>query len=171
MHREVIVPETGYDLIVHTGDFTTFGKGMQDFFDWYGSLTGTKLLILGNHEYPNPDYRIKANAVGIILLTGGQSIEVNGVVIAAIDSGSTHTASAAIDGYQGYADVILSHSRGPIEELPQLSRRLKHQGVRTYLHGHIHEEGRQEQTVNQVRWINGSLIGGECVRVPAIVTI
>src|ERR1035437_6153833 len=53
LHRELKVP--GGDLLIHAGDFTSFGKGTKeilDFNDWLGDLPHRyKVLTCGNHEY------------------------------------------------------------------------------------------------------------------------
>jgi predicted phosphohydrolase len=53
LHREVEVPAG--DLLIFTGDFTTFSKSLSaigDFNEWLGELPHRwKLVVPGNHEF------------------------------------------------------------------------------------------------------------------------
>lgn len=48
-HRNITVPNG--DIFIHSGDFTHFGHGIEDFKDWIHQLPHKhKFVVLGNHE-------------------------------------------------------------------------------------------------------------------------
>lgn len=51
LHREILDMPKG-DVIIHSGDFSSFGdNSFYDFLDWFSSLEfNYKILISGNHE-------------------------------------------------------------------------------------------------------------------------
>jgi Icc-related predicted phosphoesterase len=51
-HRELSIPNG--DILIHSGDFTHFGEGIDDFVRWFHDLPHRhKVIILGNHEAHN----------------------------------------------------------------------------------------------------------------------
>lgn len=72
LHRDLAVPDG--DVLIHTGDFTMFGKSeraIRDFNAWLGELPHRrKIVVCGNHEYAfhgNPGYyRLLTNALMLV---------------------------------------------------------------------------------------------------------
>lgn len=84
-HWVLDVPQKGYTLAIHTGDFSNRGSEEEadDFLLWYADLPCKhKILVAGNHDwyaYKHSDrFKMKCALLGIAYLEDS-SIEINGV--------------------------------------------------------------------------------------------
>lgn len=84
-HQELSVPDG--DVLCHIGDFTDFGEGSDDFFDWLSRLPHPeKLVILGNHEVFTESESIDFNKslqAGVKILLN-ESIQIEHIVFTGI---------------------------------------------------------------------------------------
>ncbi len=159
-HDKLNLPEDG-DVLVHTGDFTAFGKGDEYFIEWFTAQPQPhKILLVGNHETHMSDLRLKhlGKRNDLILLEpqhGRYEIEINGVVF-------------SLPAMNRQADVVLFHypPEGIFGAAGQIAHQLKYEmskhdpPPKLFITGHWHEQ-RGTQIKAGTKYINASCYFGE----------
>lgn len=168
-HSDVELPDG--DVLVHTGDFTHFGNGQNDFLNWFTQQPFKyRVLILGNHEkmgrpqWKIDDLKTNLNQNEKLTYVGESAVEIDGVTFGPVGSNIN-------------VDVVLSH-KPPASILDagkgvrKIHEAVALQSPKVHIFGHVHQAyGREE--LNYTTCINAALAGRDYTirHSPQIVTV
>ena len=171
------------DLLIHSGDFTFFGRSRQklvEFNEWLGTLPHRhKVIVAGNHEFAlEEDPRLGRLFTNCVLLSN-QGVDVDGVKIRGSPMtphyGGAFGRSNEADRVRIYAsipndtDILITHVppygildgtdeyRGPAGD-PVLRQAVIRVKPRLHVFGHIHA-GHGIYPTRETMFVNAALFG------------